>query len=126
MAAGKTPTQLSREIETRLSSYIKNPIVTIIVNTFVGPASQQVRVIGEVVSPQALPYRKGMTLLDVMISVGGLTEFAAGNRAKVIRRVGSSRKEIDVRLQSLLKRGDIKADLQMQPGDILIVPQSFL
>lgn len=124
-ASGKTPSQLAREIEGRLATYIRNPTVTVIVTNFVGLSSSQVRVIGEATRPQAIPHFNGMTLLDVMISVNGLTEFASGNRASVVRGRGAGRKKIQVKLENLLKDGDINADMILEPGDILIIPRSF-
>jgi len=124
-AVNKTPTELAREIEARLAQYIKNPVVTVIVTNFVGSSFQQVRVIGEATRPQAIPYHKGMTLLDVMIAVNGLTEFAAGNRASIVRGHGAKRQQYNVRLEDLMKKGDISADAEVLPGDILIIPQSF-
>jgi polysaccharide export outer membrane protein len=124
-AVGKTPTQLAREIEKRLERYIKRPVVTVLVTEFIGTSYQQIRIIGEASRPQAIPYRSGMTVLDVMISVGGLTEFAAGNRAKIVRKGPDSYKEIEIRLDDLLQDGDITANVVMRPGDILIIPQSW-
>jgi len=124
-AVGKTPTVLAREVENRLGQYIKNPVVTVIVTNSVGASFQQVRVIGEATQPQAIPYHQGMTLLDVMIAVNGLTEFAAGNRASIVRGQGTERKQYNVRLEDLLKKGDISADAEVFPGDILIIPQSY-
>ena len=123
-ALGKTPTVLARDIEKALAKYIRDPVVTVIVTTFVGPASEQIRVIGEATKPQILAFRKYMTLLDVMIAVGGLTDFADGNRANIFR-VGDGGKLYSVRLQDLVKRGDISANVDMRPGDILIIPQSY-
>jgi polysaccharide biosynthesis/export protein len=123
-ALGKTPTVLARDIEKALGKYIRDPVVTVIVTTFVGPASEQIRVIGEATKPQILAFRKYMTLLDVMIAVGGLTDFADGNRANIFR-VGDGGKLYSVRLQDLVKRGDISANVDMRPGDILIIPQSY-
>jgi polysaccharide biosynthesis/export protein len=123
-ALGKTPTVLARDIEKALGKYIRDPVVTVIVTTFVGPASEQIRVIGEATKPQILAFRKNMTLLDVMIAVGGLTDFADGNRANIFR-VGDGGKLYSVRLQDLVKRGDITANVDMRPGDILIIPQSY-
>jgi polysaccharide export outer membrane protein len=123
-ALGKTPTALARDIEKALGKYIRDPVVTVIVTNFVGPASEQIRVIGEATKPQILAYRKYMTLLDVMIAVGGLTDFADGNRANIFR-VGDGGKLYSVRLQDLVKRGDITANVDMRPGDILIIPQSY-
>ena len=125
-AAGKTPTELSRSLEQRLSEYIRDPIVTVIVSKFAGTFDQQIRVIGEAQKPQAIPYRDRMTLLDVMISVGGLTEFASGNRAIVSRNSGSEHKQYVVRLDDLIRDGDIDANIEMVPGDILIIPRRYL
>lgn len=124
-ASGKTPTQLARSMEQRLKRFIKNPIVTVIVTDFVGRHSEQIRVIGKAQKPQAIPYTENMTLLDVMIAVGGLTEFAAGNRARIIREVNGEQKEFTVRLDDLVKYGDISKNVDMLPGDILIIPESF-
>ena len=124
-ASGKTPTQLAREMEKQLARYIKNPVVTVIVTGFVGRFSEQVRVVGEAAKPQALSYREQMTVLDVMIDVGGVTEFAAGNRAKIVRTVDGKQHEIPVRLDDLIKDGDITANVAVLPGDILIIPQSW-
>lgn len=124
-AADKTPTQLAHEIEKRLSVYIRNPMVTVIVTGYVGTFGNQIRVVGQAAKPQALPYRQGMTLLDVMIAVGGLTQYAAGNRAVVVRREGGKEVKIPVKLSSLLNGGDIKDNIAMRPGDILIIPESW-
>lgn len=124
-ASGKTPTQLARDIEKVLGSYIKDPIVTVTVNGFVGPYSEQIRVVGEAAKPQTLSYRQDMTLLDVMIAVGGLTDFAAGNDASVIRVVNGKQEQYAVRLEDLVKGGDISANGQLLPGDILIIPESW-
>jgi polysaccharide export outer membrane protein len=124
-AAGRTPTELSRAIEDRLSKYIKNPVVSVMVTGFNGLPSEQIRVVGEAAEPQALPYRQGMTLLDVMISVGGLTEFAAGNDAVVVREIDGEDRRFDVRLDDLLRDGDITANVRMLPGDVLIIPESW-
>jgi polysaccharide export outer membrane protein len=123
-AIGRTPSELARDMEKALGKYIRDPVVTVIATNFVGPASEQVRVIGEAAKPQALPYRKDMTVLDVMISVGGLTDFADGNGARIFR-VADGGKLYTVRLRDLLKRGDITANAEMRPGDILIIPQSW-
>ena len=125
VAAGKTPTQLARDLERELAKYLKEPLVTIIVSGFVGPYSQQIRVVGEAAKPQVLPYREQMSVLDVMIAVGGLTEFAAGNQARLIRNVGGKQQEYGVRLDDLVRLGDISANVQMMPGDILIIPESW-
>jgi len=121
----KTPTELAREIEQKLGTYVQDPLVTIIVTTFVGPFTQQVRVVGAAAEPQAIPYRANMTVLDVMIEVGGLTEFAAGNSATLIRVGDNEQKQYRVRLDDLVKDGDISANVEMHPGDILIIPESF-
>ncbi len=125
-ASGKTPSQLAREIEDRLKKYIQEPNVTIIVRSFIGPPDRQVRVIGEASDPQAIPYRERMTLLDVMIATKGLTKYAAGNRAVIVRQDGAGRqRSIPVRLNDLIKEGDIGQNVDMQPGDTLIIPQSW-
>ncbi len=121
----KTPTELAREIEQKLAVYVQDPLVTVIVTGFVGPFTQQVRVVGAAAEPQAIPYRANMTALDVMIAVGGLTEFAAGNRATLIRTQEAGQKQYRVRLDDLVKDGEISANVEMQPGDILIIPESF-
>jgi polysaccharide export outer membrane protein len=124
-AVGKTPTQLARDIEQVLRTYIRSPVVTVIVTSFVGAFSEQVRVAGQASTPRSLPYREGLTLLDVMIEVGGLTEFAAGNRAKIVRRAGGREEVIEIRLDDLLKEGDITANVAMRPGDIVVIPEAF-
>lgn len=124
-AAGKTPTGLAREIEKRLSRYVKNPIVTVTVSNFVGSTAEQIRVIGQAAKPQSIAYRVNMTLLDVVIAVGGLTEFAAGNRATIVRKVNGKEQSFRVRLADLVNQGDISANVVMQPGDILIIPESW-
>lgn len=123
-ALGKTPTELERDMEKALVKYIRDPVVTVIVTSFVGPSNEQIRVIGEAAKPQILAYRKDMTLLDVMIAVGGLTDFADGNSASVFR-VADGGKLYNVRLKDLVKRGDIGANVEMRPGDIVIIPQSW-
>jgi polysaccharide biosynthesis/export protein len=123
-AVGKSPTQLARDLEKALGKYIRDPVVTVVVTNFVGPATEQIRVIGEATKPQVLAYRKNMSLLDVMIQVGGLTDFADGNGASIYR-VGDGGKSYSVRLRDLVKRGDITANVDMRPGDILIIPQSW-
>jgi polysaccharide export outer membrane protein len=123
-ALGKTPTELSRDMEKALTKYIRDPVVTVVVTSFIGPTSQQIRVIGEATTPQVLPFRTQMTLLDVMIAVGGLTDFADGNAARIFR-VSDGGKLYSVRLRDLVKRGDITANVDMRPGDILIIPQSW-
>ena len=125
VAAGKTPTQLSKDIEGRLKEYIKQPNVSVLVNNFQGPLNRQVRVIGEATEPLAIPYRDGMTVLDVMIQTKGLTRYAAGNRAVIVRDVAGKRQEITVRLADLIKDGDIDQNVAMLPGDTLIIPQTY-
>jgi polysaccharide biosynthesis/export protein len=125
-ASGKTPTQLAREIEGRLKKYVQDPNVTVIVRSFVGPSDRQIKVIGEATEPAAIPYRDHMTLLDVMIATKGLTKYAAGNRAEIIRRdPGGKQTTINVKLDDLIKDGDISQNIEMQPGDTLIIPQSW-
>jgi polysaccharide biosynthesis/export protein len=123
-AQGKTPVELARDIEKRLSTYVRDPIVTVLVSGFVGPYSEQIRVVGEAARPQFLPFKQKMTLLDLMIAVGGLTDFADGNRA-IIQRTSEGNKQYSVRLKDLLKRGDLSANVEMRPGDILIIPQGL-
>lgn len=124
-AAGKNPTELARALEDELSRYVQNPVVTVIVSGFVGEPDEQIRVVGEAADPQALLYRERMTLLDVMIAVGGLTEFAAGNRAQLIREVDGERHQQRVHLDDLVRGGDIDANVAMRPGDILIIPEAW-
>ncbi len=124
-ASGKTPTALAREMEKHLSKYVQSPVVTVIVAGFAGPYTQQIRVIGEAAKPQALPYREHMTLLDVMILVGGITDFAAGNQASILRIVDGRREQLGVRIMDLVRGGDLRANVAMRPGDVLVIPQSF-
>lgn len=123
-AMGKDPSTLARDIEQHLSKFIRDPVVTVIVGGFVGPYSEQIRVIGEAANPQALPYKQKMTLLDVMIVVGGLTDFADGNGASILR-TAEGNKQYSVRIRDLVKRGDVSANVEMRPGDVLIIPQSW-
>lgn len=123
-ASGRDASTLAREIEQALGKYIRDPVVTVIVTTFVGPYSQQVRVVGEAAKPQTLAYRQKMSLLDVMISVNGLTDYADGNRATLLR-TSEGNKQYSVRLKDLVKRGDVSANIEMKPGDVLIIPQSW-
>jgi polysaccharide export outer membrane protein len=125
IAAGKTPSQLAKDLTDRLKKYVKEPNVTVIVRGFVGPLNRQVRVIGEAAEPQAIPYREHMTVLDVMIMTKGLTRYAAGNRAVIVRRVGDKQQTIHVHLSDLLKDGDINENVELQPGDTLIIPQAW-
>jgi polysaccharide export outer membrane protein len=122
---GKTPSDLSREIEAKLADYVQDPLVTVSVVGFVGTFPQQVRIVGEATEPQAIPYRANMTVLDAVILAGGLTEFADGNNTTLIRMGGDTPKEYRVRLDDLLEDGDISANLPLLPGDILIIPETF-
>jgi len=124
-ASGKTPTQLARDMEKELEVYVKNPVVTVMVNGFVGPYTEQIRVVGQATNPQALPYRDQMSLLDLMIAVGGMTDFADGNRSKVVRVVDGNWQEFSVRIDDLINGADINANVYMLPGDILIIPESW-
>jgi len=124
-AIGKDATTLARDIEQALAKYIRDPVVTVIVTGFVGPFSEQIRVVGEAAKPQVLAYRQKMTILDVMIAVGGLTDFADGNGATLLRSSDGSSQQYSVRLKDLIRRGDISANVEMKPGDVLIIPQSF-
>jgi polysaccharide export outer membrane protein len=123
-AIGKHPTQLARDVEKAMSRFIRDPVVTVLVTQFNGPYGEQVRVVGEAARPQALPYRQRMTLLDVMIAVGGLTDFADGNNASVLRTSEGGR-QYRVRLKDLIRRGDVSANIEMRPGDVVIIPQSW-
>jgi polysaccharide biosynthesis/export protein len=126
-ATGQTPTQLARTIEDRLKTYIQNPLVSVIVSGFNAPFASQVRIVGEASRPQAIPYRANMTLLDVMIAVGGLTEFASGDRARLIRfdRGSGQQREFGIKIDSLIKDGDTRANVRIEPGDVIIIPESF-
>jgi polysaccharide export outer membrane protein len=124
VAAGKTATQLARDIEGVLAEYVREPNVTVIVGEFVGQFTEQIRVVGQATEPRSLPYREGMTVLDAMIEVGGLTPQAAGNRAKVVRRENGQQVEIPVRLNDLVNKGKIQANVTLHPGDVLIIPES--
>jgi len=123
--AGKTPTELARSIEEILATYLRDPIVTVTVNSFVGPFSEQIRVIGEAAQPQAINYTLHMTLLDVMIQVGGLTEFADGNDAVLVRIENGQQKQYKIKIDELLKDGEISANVDMLPGDIIIIPEAW-
>ncbi|MES9970504.1 MAG: XrtA/PEP-CTERM system exopolysaccharide export protein [Candidatus Thiodiazotropha sp.] len=124
-ASGKTPTDLARTLEAKLSKFVKSPKVTVSVTEFVGRYTEQVRVVGQASQPQSINFRDGMTLLDVIIAVGGLTEFAAGNKAKVVRKVNGKTTEYRVRLDDLIRDGDISANVKMMPGDVLIIPETW-
>ena len=125
IAAGKTPSQLGKELEERLREYVQDPIVTVMVTGFIGPLDRQVKVIGEATEPSAIPYRDGMTVLDVMIATKGLTKYASGNSAVIVRRMGDKQQTIKLRLSDLLKDGDICQNVEMRPGDTMIIPQSW-
>jgi polysaccharide biosynthesis/export protein len=126
-AVGKTPAVLAEDIKTALSTYIKEPLVSVIVDNFSGTYSQQVRIVGATEKPASLPYRANMTLLDAMIAVGGLSEYAAGNKARLIRvdKATGGQKEYALRIASLLKQGDTKANVKLEPGDVIIIPESM-
>lgn len=125
VCAGKTPTELARYIETRLAKYVTNPIVTISVTGFAGTYDQQVRILGEATEPKALSYRDNMTVLDAMIAVGGLTRLASGNRTVLVRSVNGRQTQTTLRLDDLIKDGDVSANVPLKPGDVIIIPQSF-
>jgi len=125
VAVGKTPARLARDIEAVLSEYIRTPQVNVIVTNAVSTFSQ-VRVLGQVTTPQAVPYREGMTVLDAILAVGGLGEFAAGNRGKIVRVVEGKKQEIKVRISDLVNKGDVSQNLPLNPGDVLVVPESRL
>ncbi len=124
VAQGKTSGEIARDVEKALSKYVRDPIVTVIVTGFVGPYSEQIRVVGEAAKPQFLSYKQKMTLLDVMIAVGGLTDFADGNSASILR-ASEGDKRYTVRIKDLIKRGDLSANVEMKPGDVLVIPQGW-
>jgi polysaccharide biosynthesis/export protein len=124
-ATGRTPSQLADEITGRLKRYVNDPNVTVMVRSFIGPLDRQIRVIGEAMQPLALPYRDHLTVLDVMLAAKGLTKYAAGNRAEIIRSSGGRQEIIRVHLSDLLRDGDISQNVPMQPGDTLIIPQTW-
>jgi polysaccharide export outer membrane protein len=123
-ASGKNPSELARELERALSKVLRDPVVSVVVSGFQGVYSDQIRIVGEAAKPQSVPYRQNMTVLDVMIQVGGLTDYADGNAAVLIRGAEGG-KQYSIRLKDLLRRGDISANAAMMPGDIIIVPQSW-
>ena len=123
-AIGKNPTSLAREIEAKLTKFIQDPVVTVIVSGFVGPTSEQIRIVGSATRPSALPYRQNMTVLDAMIAVGGITEYASGNRAVLIRSADKG-KQYTLRLRDLLRHGDVSANADLRPGDIIIIPEGW-
>jgi polysaccharide export outer membrane protein len=123
-ALGRNPTELARDLEQALGKYIRDPVVTVIVTSFLGPSNEQIRIVGEAAKPQAVAFRQNMTLLDVIIVAGGLTDFADGNNAVLVR--GSEQnKQYNVRLGDLVRRGDISANVDVRPGDVLIIPQGW-
>lgn len=124
VAMGKDSTTLARDIEKELGKFIRDPVVTVVVTSFVGPYSEQIRVVGEAAKPQTLPYKQKMTLLDVMIAVGGITDFADGNATTLLRTTEGD-KQYGVRVKDLIKRGDVTANVEMKPGDVLIIPRSW-
>jgi polysaccharide export outer membrane protein len=124
-ASGKTPNELARQIEGLLARYVRDPVVTVKVTEFVGRYSEQIRIVGEAARPQSLPYRENMTALDVVIAVGGLTEFADGNRATLVRTASGEEKKFRLRLDDLVNKGDISANVDMLPGDVLIIPEAW-
>ncbi len=125
-AVGKTPTMLAQDIKVQLGQFIRDPLVSVIVDNFAGTFSQQIRVVGATEKPASLPYRANMTLLDAMIAVGGLSEYAAGNKARLIRqdRASGKQREYSLRIGDLLKRGESKANVKLEPGDVIIIPES--
>ena len=125
VALGKTPSQLARDMEQVLATYIKSPSVNVIVTQFLGTFEKQIRIVGQAANPQSIPYRQGMTVLDVMIAVGGLGDFAAGNKAKLVRTENGVTTEYRIRLNDLLNKGEIEHNVEIRPGDVLIIPESF-
>jgi polysaccharide export outer membrane protein len=125
LAAGRTPSELARDLEARLAEFIRTPKVNVIVENFQGTVADQIKVVGQAKTPRALPFKSNMTLLDVMIEVGGLTEFAAGNRARVIRVIDGKETEIPVRIKDLLTKGRMEDNLKMRPGDVVVIPESI-
>jgi polysaccharide export outer membrane protein len=123
--SGKTPTELARAIEEILSTYLREPVVTVTVNNFVGPFSEQIRVIGEAAEPKSINYTQQMTLLDVMIQVGGLTEFADGNDAILVRVENGEQRQYEIYIEDLIKNGEIAANVDVLPGDIIVIPETW-
>lgn len=126
VAAGKTASELARDIEQKLSAYVRNPGVTVSVTDFIGLYSKQVRVVGAAVEPQSIPYREGMSVLDVVIAIGGLTEFANGNRAILVRSIDGEERRYRVRLNDLINKGRMSENIPVQPGDVLVVPEATI
>lgn len=127
VAAGRSPTQLAADITTRLRQFVVDPTVTVMVRSFVGSPAQQVRIIGEATQPRTLPYREGMTVVDAIIEARGLTRYAAGNRAEIIRRdaPGAPPRRLRIRLDDLMRGGDTGQDVPLRPGDTIVIPQSW-
>ena len=127
VAAGKTPAQLADDIRQALSQYIQDPLVSVMVDRPQGDFSQQIRIVGATARPAAIPYRANMTLLDAMIAVGGLSEYAAGDRARLIRvdRATGRQRQYDLRISSLIRRGDVRNNVRLEPGDVIIIPESM-
>jgi polysaccharide export outer membrane protein len=127
VAAGRSPTQLATDITARLRPYVIDPNVTVMVRNFIGSPAQQVRIIGEAVQPRAMPYREGMTVVDAVIEARGLTRYAAGNRTEIIRRdaPGATPRNLRIRLDDLMRGGDIGQDVPLRPGDTIVIPQSW-
>jgi polysaccharide export outer membrane protein len=125
VAVGKTPSELAGEIERMLSEYVRSPEVNVIVEEVVGVSGAQIRVLGQVMRPSSIPYRERITLMDVVLEAGGLTEFASGNRSRIVRTVDGETQEIRVRLNDLMYKGRIKENVDMRPGDVLIIPEAF-
>lgn len=126
-AVGKTPAQLALDITQTLKQYIEDPLVSVMVDKFQGTFSQQIRIVGATEKPASLPYRANMTLLDAMIAVGGLSEYAAGDKARLVRQDKQSgrQREYDLKISRLLKRGDTRANVRLEPGDVIIIPESM-
>lgn len=124
-ASGKTPNELAREMEKLLAQYVLEPVVSVKVSNFVGRYSEQIRVIGEATAPQSIPFRENITAMDVIIAVGGMTDIADGNRATIVRTVDGEQKTYQVRLDDLVRKGDISANVDMLPGDVLIIPEAW-
>jgi polysaccharide export outer membrane protein len=124
-AAGFTPMQLASHIEGKLKEYVRDPSVTVIVRSFVGPTSRQIRIVGEAATPRAFGFREGMTVLDAIIEGGGLTRYASGNSARLIRREGNQNTVIPLRLNDLLRSGDVSQDVPLRPGDTIVIPQGW-
>lgn len=124
-ASGRTPTELARQIEQEYSEYVREPVVSVIVRGFIGVPEQRVSIIGEATTPSSIPYAQNMTLLDLMVAVGGMTEFAAGNRSVLVRNVEGQQRSYGLRLDDLLKNGDISANLALEPGDIVVITESW-